>query len=116
MQKTTQTLIVTGLTSLVIMACGFSGLGSFTRQKSETRPTNATASADPAEAMESQSTAAVEPTAQIEKPSSPAVDPILSAKSCLARRWHITGLSDYVIAAVPPELAKEYALEYVSSR
>jgi hypothetical protein len=45
-------------------------------------------------------------------PPLPTADSALSAENCLANTWEITGLSDYVIAAIPPETAEEYALEY----
>jgi hypothetical protein len=46
----------------------------------------------------------------------PTVDPLISAKSCLANTWEIPGLSDYVIAAIPPDLAAEYNLEYQETK
>ena len=59
-------------------------------------------------------TEAVEATSQAPSASTPlpTADPALSAKNCLANTWEITGLSDYVLAAIPPEMAEEYTLEY----
>jgi len=123
MRKTT-ILIVIGITSLVIMACGF---GSAAQQKIETQPTIVTTtelSSVPLEArpteefsavIESQPIEEVEATIKIENTPTPTIDPLSSAKSCLANTWEIDGLSDYVLAAVPPELAKEYSLEYVDT-
>jgi hypothetical protein len=42
----------------------------------------------------------------------PTADPNLAGINCLANTWEITGLSDYVVAAIPPEMAAEYNLEY----
>jgi len=123
MRKTT-ILIVIGITSLVIMACGF---GSAAQQKIEIQPTIVTTtevSSVPIEArpteefsavIESQPIEEVKPTIKIENTPTPTIDPLNSAKSCLANTWEIDGLSDYVLAAVPPELAKEYNLKYVET-
>jgi hypothetical protein len=39
-------------------------------------------------------------------------DPALAGINCLANTWEITGLNDYIVAAIPPEMAAEYNLEY----
>ncbi len=57
----------------------------------------------------------LKPSSQIEIAPVP-VDPVQSAKNCLANTWEINGLNDYVVAAVPPELAKEYNLQYEDTR
>ena len=94
-------LIFMILTSLVLMACRFS---AFSTQNIKPQPTiSQPASPTPQKA---------EPTSL---PTS-TIDPLVSAKSCLARTWRIDGLAEYVIAAIPPELAEEYNLEYVSTR
>jgi len=46
----------------------------------------------------------------------PTVDPLISAKRCLANTWEIPELSEYVIAAIPPDLAAEYNLEYQETK
>ncbi len=124
MRKST-ILIVISITSLVIMACGFS---SAAQQKIETQTTIVTATkvttdefkapveVKPTEefsaVVESQPIKEVKPTLKIENTPLPTIDPLLSAKSCLENTWEIDGLSDYVLAAVPPELVQEYNLEY----
>ena len=117
-------LTVIFFTSLVIMACGF---GGFARQRTETRPTvvqEIAKSSTPTQsalsqgektAVEAQPTQRPKNTSQEKTPPTPTIDPLASAKSCLAKTWQISGLSDYVLAAVPPELVKEYGLEYVST-
>jgi hypothetical protein len=127
MRKST-ILIVIGITSLVIMACGF---GSAAQQKIETQPTiittteattvesKAPVEIQPTEeylaVVESQPTETVKPTVKIENTPTPTIDPLSSARNCLANTWEIEGLSDYVLASVPPELAKEYSLKYVET-
>ncbi len=88
-------LFVIGLTSVVIMACSFVGVVQHN-----------------IDGLPSQTAIANESTIQAEEIPLPVVDPNLAAKSCLAKTWEIEGLSDYVIAAVPPELAAEYDLQY----
>jgi hypothetical protein len=46
----------------------------------------------------------------------PTVDPLSSAKRCLANTWEIPDLSEYVIAAIPQDLAEEYDLEYQDTK
>jgi len=123
MRKTT-ILSVIGITSLVIMACGF---GSAAQQKIESQPTIVTTtevSSVPVETLpteefsavvESHPTEEVKPTIKIENTPTSTIDPLSSARNCLANTWKIDGLSAYVLAAVPPELAKEYSLEYADT-
>lgn len=42
----------------------------------------------------------------------PTPDPLAASQACLAGDWLISDLSRYVMAAIPPEQAKEYGLEY----
>lgn len=105
MQKITLRIVI-GLTSLLIMACGF---GGFAQQKIETQANEL----EPA--PESQPVAEIEVQKEIVNTPIPTVDPLDAAKSCLAKTWEINGLGDYVIAAIPPELAAEYGLAYVGT-
>lgn len=107
--RKTPILIVIGLTSLVIMACGFAGLA---QQNIEEQPSHTAAVKEFPAATEHSLAEEIEPTIQIKNTPTPTVDPIHSAKSCLANTWEINGLSDYVIAAIPPELAEQYDLQY----
>ncbi len=102
-------LIVIGLTSLVIMACGFSGI---IQPSGEEQPSHTVVAQEILVTTVPSSPEEIETTTQVEKTPLPTVDPIDAAKSCLANTWEIKGLSDYVIAAVPPELAEEYDLQY----
>lgn len=88
-------LFMIAVTSVVVMACNFVGV---------IQPNIG--------GLPSQTAIADESTIQAEEAPLPAVDPNAAAKSCLAKTWKIEGLSDYVIAAVPPELAAEYNLQY----
>ena len=124
MRKTIK-LTVIFLSALVMMACG---LGGYATQKVETQPTTPRATVEPSARAEASPTSVsptseeslpaqnIEPTNRVEKsPPTPTTDPLISAKNCLAKTWEIKGLNDYVLAAVPPELAEEYSLEYVST-
>lgn len=108
MQKTSK-LIVIGITSLVIMACSFAGI---TQQIIEEQPAQVVATTKIPTATEYSPADKIETSIQLEKTLVPTVDPVAEAKSCLSRTWKIAGLSDYVIAAVPPDLADEYDLQY----
>jgi hypothetical protein len=33
-------------------------------------------------------------------------------ESCLVGNWQVTGLSDYILAFIPPEVAEQYSLKY----
>lgn len=124
MRNKTTFLIVIGITSLIIMACGF---GSVAQQKIESQPTTVRATTESSASVEALPTEEipavlenlpvkeVEPTKKIENTPTPTIDPLFSAKSCLAKTWEIQGLSEYVIESVPPELIKEYSLEYVET-
>lgn len=108
MRKTT-ILFMIGLTSLVIMACGLSGLAEISFEEQSDQPGIATEMPSTTENSlleESQNTH------QTANTPVPTVDPVEAAKSCLMKTWEINGLSDYVIAAVPPDIAKEYDLQY----
>lgn len=111
MRKTTL-LIAIGITSLVIMSCG---LGSAAQIKIESQPSAVPETEESPVAVESQPTQILEQVTQLKNTPTPTIDPLISAKSCLAKTWQINGLSDYVLAAVPPELAEEYSLEYVDT-
>ncbi len=42
----------------------------------------------------------------------PTVAPSPAPESCLAGTWEISGIHEYVLAAIPQEMAEEYNLEY----
>jgi hypothetical protein len=45
----------------------------------------------------------------------PTADPLASAQACLAGTWEITDISNAIIAAIPPDLAKQYNLQYTGA-
>lgn len=45
----------------------------------------------------------------------PTTDPLASAKTCLANTWEITDISSSIMAAIPPEMAKQYNLQYTGT-
>jgi hypothetical protein len=107
-------IIFIGVTSMVIMACSFFGIA---QQNPESLAPVDVAEQEFPTAIEQSPSEEVNNTYQLKdtpepiKPA-PTIDPIASAKSCLANTWEINGLSDYVIAAIPPDMAEEYDLEY----
>jgi hypothetical protein len=102
-------LFVIVLTSIVVMACGFVGVA---QQKIEDAPIETTASKEKTVDTENVVVEDFNTNTQIETTLVPTIDPVQAAKSCLANTWEIDGLSDYVVAAVPPDLVAEYDLQY----
>lgn len=47
--------------------------------------------------------------------SMPTIQPTPTGQPCLVNNWSIPGLSDYVLAAIPPEVAEQYQLKYKST-
>ena len=47
--------------------------------------------------------------------SMPTIQPTPTGQPCLVNNWSIPGLSDYVLAAIPPEMAEQYQLKYKST-
>ena len=111
MRKTTLLFFI-GIASLVIMSCS---LGNIAQIVIESRPMDddttlqTTANAEPLPSDNQDQALTVENTP------TPTIDPLLASKSCLAKTWEIKGLSDYMLAAIPPELAEEYSLEYIDT-
>lgn len=95
------------------MACSFVGLAQV---NSDVPSSNNVNNEEPPEANTDDPTGKAETATQIEKTPiptiEPTIDPLSAAKSCVAKTWEINGLSDYVIAAIPPDLASEYDLQY----
>jgi hypothetical protein len=90
-------ILLAGLPALVLAACN---LPAFVRARfASPTPT----SNEPHSGIES---TAVPSTA------APTPDPLAASQACLAGDWQISDLSRYVMAAIPPEQAKEYGLEY----
>ena len=108
MRKTTQLLII-GITSLIMISCGLGGLAQIGL---DSKPTDDRTTLQSTEIVESSPMQNQEQANILENTPTPTVDPLIASKSCLAKTWEIKGLSDYVLAAVPPELAEEYSLEY----
>jgi hypothetical protein len=120
MQKNTIFLVL-GITSLVLLACSFGGI---TQQRIQTQTTFVTAT----DALDSDSfnnqtegnlgvvetLKAENPveTKEIENTPTPTIDPIDSNKFCLSQTWEVKGLNEYILTAVPPDLAEEYDLAY----
>jgi hypothetical protein len=100
--KNYSVITVIGLIVLVLMACNFTNL--FATSTAEV-------------VQEPLPTAPVAPT-QIGTPMNPqespdsSADPQSIALACLNGTWQISNLSSYVIAALPPDLAEEYNVEY----
>lgn len=120
MQKSTIFLII-GLMIMATMACG---LGISVQEETESQSPDSLdtgiistkKTSTPAEdipvAEGTLSSNDTESSSLIENSPTPTIDSITIAKNCLAKTWEIEGLSDYVVAAVPPELAAEYNLQY----
>jgi hypothetical protein len=105
--RKTKLIVIVSLLSLSIMGCGFLGF---------VQSNSATATPDPIADVALPSARLTQPVneapASAEQAPAPTVDPLIEAKSCLANTWEMNGLSDYVMAAVPPELAEEYNLQF----
>jgi hypothetical protein len=110
MRKTT--LLFIGIASLIMMSCGMGGIAQIAL---DSQPIDDEVTQQSTKNVESQQANNLEQAITAENSPKPTVDPLLESKSCLARTWEINGLSDYVLAAVPPELAEEYSLEYVDT-
>ena len=108
MRKTTLLLII-GITSLIMISCG---LGGIAQTVIDSQPTEDDTTLQSTADVESLPLDNLEQNIQVENTPTPTVDPLLASRSCLAKTWEIKGLSDYVLAAVPPDLAEEYSLEY----
>ncbi len=80
-------IILISLLVIAAMACNFSGL----------RPDSSDSEAGPNQEGDF---------------SMPTMQPTPTAQSCLINTWEIPGLSDYVLAAIPPDLAEQYQLRY----
>ncbi len=80
-------LILISLLVLVAMACNFSGLLADGSETEAGLP-------------------------QEGDVSMPTIQPTPTGQSCLINTWEIPGLSDYVLAAIPPDLAEQYQLKY----
>ena len=88
-------LIFIGLLSLILISCNLFGFA----QVELSKPNSG-----------ANSSSEVDEQIQIAPTLTP--DPLASAKSCLANTWEIAGLSDYIAAAIPPDLMAEYNLQY----
>jgi len=110
MMRKLHLLLIISLISLSMMACGMIG---FAQIESEPQ-TLENSDGVKTETLEGLNLAdEVDSSPQEQQPTpAPTLDPIVEAKSCLAKTWEIAGLSDYVIAAIPPEMAAEYDLQY----
>jgi hypothetical protein len=111
MRKTTILLLI-GITSLIMISCSLGGLAQIVL---DPQPMDGDETLQSTVNVESQQTDLLEQVITVENTPIPTVDPLQVSKSCLARTWEINGLSDYVLAAVPPELAEEYSLEYIDT-
>ena len=111
MRKTTLLLII-GITSLIMMSCSLGGIAQIVL---DSQPTDDPSIVQPTEIVESLPLQSQEQSNVLDNTPTPTVDPLIVSKSCLAKTWEINGLSDYVLAAVPPDLAEEYSLEYIDT-
>ena len=110
MRKTFLLLII-GLTSLAVMSCGMLGFIQIENQPPAAQDAKETQSEISEAAQSPEFEAESQSQAQLPTPA-PTLDHLATAKSCVAQTWEIPALSDYVIAAVPPEMAAEYDLKY----
>lgn len=97
--KRYQNLIVVSLSGLVILACRLTGI---LQQGIETTETPTTVVVNT-------------PMPTLPPIPTPTTDPAIAAKTCLAGTWEISDLSAYILAAIPPDLASQYALQYQGS-
>jgi hypothetical protein len=111
MRKTTILLFI-GITSLIIMSCSLGGIAQIAI---DSEPTDDDTTNHSTAVVESLPIDNQEQAITAEKTPTATVDHLLESKSCLAKTWEIKGLSDYVLASVPPELAEEYSLEYIDT-
>lgn len=81
------------LASLVIFACNLPGV--VVQNLNEATPTDALENIPPA---------TLAPTLT--------ADPSIAAKACLVGNWEIGDLSPYILAAIPPDMAEQYKLQY----
>ena len=102
-------LLIIGIISLVIMSCSLGGIAQIAL---ESQPMEDNTTLQTTADLEPLPSDSQEQAITVENTPTPTIDPLLASKSCLAKTWEIQGLSDYVLAAVPPELAEEYSLEY----
>lgn len=96
--KRYQNLIVVSLSGLVLLACRLTGI---LQQGAQPIPQTAVAMNTPPPTMPPVPT--------------PTTDPAIAAKTCLAGTWEISDLSTYILAAIPPETASQYGLQYQGS-
>ena len=108
MRKKNSVLTI-GIISLVIMSCSLGGIAQITL---ESQPMEDNTTLQTTADLEPLPSDSQEQAITVENTPTPTIDPLLASKSCLAKTWEIQGLSDYMLAAVPPELAEEYSLEY----
>lgn len=111
MRKMTILLFI-GITSLIVISCSLGGIAQIAIDSQSMDDDTTILST---EIVESLPTDNQEQAITAENTPTPTVDPLLESKSCLAKTWEIKGLSNYVLAAVPPELAEEYSLEYIDT-
>ena len=118
MKKTTL-LIIPLLTGLMMLACGLPSLASqslITPTSTQNVSLQPSLTSDPATKKEAPLVASPTstPTPQAEATATPAptIDPDAAAMACLAGTWEIADLSSYVLAAIPPEMVEEYAVQY----
>ena len=111
MRKSTL-LVIIGITSLIMMSCSLGGIAQIVL---DSQPTDELTILQPTDTVESLPMQRQEQTNVLDNTPTPTVDPLIVSKNCLAKTWEIDGLSDYVLAAVPPDLAEEYSLEYIDT-
>ena len=100
-------ILFLSLIGLVFLACSLPGIA---RQNLQNIPDTIQAPAQPPV----QAPAATNIPASTNTPA-PTTDPLASAKTCLTNTWEITDISSSVMAAIPPEMAKQYNLQYTGT-
>ncbi len=94
-------IIFMSLMGLVFLACN---LGGVAQQSPQSGPITTRAPAIPT----------VQAPAATHTPA-PTTDPLVATKACLAGTWEVSDISSSVVAAIPPELAQQYNLQYTGS-
>ena len=112
--RRTHLFLIVGLSVFSIMACSMYG---FAQVNSEVNSPTQTSEAVPmvTEQQDQGNVGESDVDNQITPTPLPTIDPISEARSCLANKWLMDGLSDYVVAVIPQDFIDEYDLQYKSS-
>jgi hypothetical protein len=126
--KHSRLLIILSLTGLIIMGCSLPGIViNYINAPTPTETLEITSQEEPTRMPTQvlkdtfQGGNAPEPTEEpeelpkVETQPTPTPDPLEAQKTCLFNTWEITGISDYVLSAIPSDLVDQYDLEYTGT-